>query len=69
MDGPKAYDDPNLDLDTKRRNFYESQSKHNPEFRKESQRFRQYLQVNTVAESVPNSYRNEALGSVSIRIF
>ena len=47
MDGPKAYDDPNLDLDTKRRNFYESQSKHNPEFRKESQRFRQYLQVNT----------------------
>ena len=45
MDGPKAYDDPNLDLDTKRRNFYESQSKHNPEFRKESQRFRQYLQV------------------------
>ena len=48
MDGPKAYDDPNLDLDTKRRNFYESQSKHNPEFRKESQRFRQYLQVNTI---------------------
>ena len=47
MDWPKAYDDPNLDLDTKRRNFYESQSKHNPEFRKESQRFRQYLQVNT----------------------
>ena len=47
MDGPKAYDDPNLDLDTKRRNFYESQSKHNPEFRKESQRFRQYLQVIT----------------------
>ena len=48
MDWPKAYDDPNLDLDTKRRNFYESQSKHNPEFRKESQRFRQYLQVNTI---------------------
>ena len=46
-DKAKNYDDPNLDLDTKRRNFYESQSKHNPEFRKESQRFRQYLQVNT----------------------
>ena len=46
-DKAKTYDDPNLDLDTKRRNFYESQSKHNPEFRKESQRFRQYLQVNT----------------------
>ena len=46
-DKAKAYDDPNLDLDTKRRNFYESQSKHNPEFRKENQRFRQYLQVIT----------------------
>ena len=54
MDGPKAYDDPNLDLDTKRRNFYESQSKHNPEFRKESQRFRQYLQVNTTLTHLLN---------------
>ena len=44
-DKAKSYDDPELDLDAKRKNFYESQSKHNPEFRKESQRFRQYLQV------------------------
>ena len=66
MDGPKAYDDPNLDLDTKRRNFYESQSKHNPEFRKESQRFRQYLQVNiTMADmtSIKGSFL--ALGAHS----
>ena len=40
----KIYDDPNLDLDTKRRNFYQSESKHNPEYRKESQRFREYLE-------------------------
>ena len=40
----KEYDDPNLDLDEQRRKFYQSQSKHNPEYRKESQRFRQYLE-------------------------
>lgn len=40
----KEYDDPNLDLDEQRRKFYQSHSKHNPEYRKESQRFRQYLE-------------------------
>ena len=39
----KEYDNPNLDLDTKRRNFYQSASKHTPEYRKESMRFREYL--------------------------
>jgi protein TilB len=37
------YDNPELDLDTKRQKFYQSESKHNPEFRKESIRFREYL--------------------------
>ena len=37
------YDNPNLDLDTKRKNFYNSESKHTPEYRKESQRFREIL--------------------------
>ena len=41
----KEYDDPNLDLDEQRRKFYQSHSKHNPEYRKESQRFRQYLEA------------------------
>ncbi len=40
----KEYDNPDLDLDTQRRRFYESASKHNPEYRKESMRFRQYLE-------------------------
>lgn len=40
----KSYDDPSLDLDTKRRNFYDSESKYNPEYRKESMRFREYLE-------------------------
>ena len=40
----KEYDDPNLDLDTKRQRFYNSVSKHNPEYRKESSRFREYLE-------------------------
>ena len=39
----KEYDDPSMDLDTKRRKFYESSSKHTPEYRKEAARFREYL--------------------------
>ena len=38
------YDDPNLDLDTRRKNFYNSESKHTPEYRRESQRFREILE-------------------------
>lgn len=40
----KFYNDPKLDLDTQRQRFYESNSKHNPEYRKESMRFREYLE-------------------------
>ena len=39
----KDYDNPELDLDTKRKKFYDSESKHTPEYRKESQRFREIL--------------------------
>ena len=39
----RNYDNPELDLDTKRKNFYNSESKHTPEYRKESQRFREIL--------------------------
>lgn len=38
------YDDPNLDLDAKRKNFYDSESKHTPEYRRESQRFKELLE-------------------------
>ena len=37
------YDDPSLELDERRRRFYQSASKHSPEYRKESQRFREFL--------------------------
>ena len=40
----KEYDNPALDLDEQRQKFYQSQSKHNPEYRRESMRFRQYLE-------------------------
>ena len=40
----KEYDNPDLDLDEQRRKFYQSDSKHNPEYRKESMRFREYLE-------------------------
>ena len=40
----QEYDNPNLDLDSQRRIFFQSQSKHNPEYRKESSRFREYLE-------------------------
>ena len=38
------YDNPDLDLDTKRKKFYNSESKHTPEYRRESQRFRELLE-------------------------
>lgn len=56
----KAYDNPDLDLDTKRRNFFESESKHNPEYRKESMRFREYLEE--MDENAKNSF-GDGLGS------
>ena len=40
----KEYDNPSLDLDTKRKRFYDSESKHAPEYRRESQRFREILE-------------------------
>ena len=40
----REYDDPNIDLDTKRKNFYNSESKHAPEYRRETQRFKEYLE-------------------------
>ena len=53
----KEYDNPDLDLDEQRRKFYQSESKHNPEYRKESMRFREYLEekdsiVNESADQV-----------------
>ena len=40
----EEYDNPDLDLDTKRKKFYNSESKHTPEYRQESQRFSEYLE-------------------------
>lgn len=40
----KSYNDPKMDLDTQRQNFYQSVAKHSPEYRKESARFREYLE-------------------------
>ena len=40
----QEYDNPNLDLDSQRTIFFKSESKHNPEYRKESSRFREYLE-------------------------
>ena len=55
----KTYDDPNLDLDTRRQNFYQSESKHNPEYRKESSRFREYLEEMDEKLKKSNPYEDD----------
>ena len=41
----QEYDNPNLDLDSQRTIFFKSESKHNPEYRKESSRFREEFRI------------------------
>ena len=49
----KEYDNEALDMDERRKIFYQSQSKHTPEYRKETQRFKEFLEAEDAKEKEP----------------